>query len=304
MNTADTQNGHRNAALVGALVADACAMGLHWLYDQEQLARVAKTGDVLFRSPDRQVYEGHKGYFAHAGRRAGDFSHYGEALMLFADLLEQEQPYSAATHRQLFLERFGPGGSFVGYADRPTKALLAKILVEGDKLPEVSGSDDDQLPAIIPVSAFFAAGRTEAELQTAVRVSADNPVAVAGALAVFTCLQSLASGADIAAALEAGAMKTSGELATLLQQAMEIPDYNPLAAANQFGMPCHIPQGLPVVWHMLNRCNDYETLVRDNVLCGGDSCGRAMALGAIAGSAYEIPRSLSERVIDKKFVPV
>lgn len=304
MSSTDKKNSHEKSALVGALVADAAAMGLHWLYDQEQIARVAASGDVLFRSPDIQVYQGHKGYFAHAQRRAGDFSHYGEALMLFADLLENDQPYSIAAHRQLFLERFGPGGSFIGYADRPTKALLAKILTEGDDLPEVSGSDDDQLPALIPVPAFFTAGLSEAEVQAAVQVSADNPVAVEGAVAVFSCLKSLASGAEVPVALQAGAARTSGELASLLQQAMEMPDYNPLAAANQFGMPCHIPQGLPVVWHMLNRCSDYETLVRDNVLCGGDSCGRAMALGSIAASAYGVPHSLCEAVASKKFMPI
>ncbi len=283
-------------AVNGALVADAAAMGLHWLYDQGQLARVAETGDVVFRAPDASVYENHKGYFAHAGRRAGDLSHYGEALRLFVDLLHSDQTYSVDKHRALFLERFGPGGSFVGYADRPTKALVARILAEGDDLPDLSGSDDDQLPAITPVAAFFAFDLSASDLKTAVGVSADNPVAEQGALAVFTCLLSLQSGSDMPAALAKGAEQTTGELAQLLQQALEMKSYEPLAAANRFGMPCHIPQGLPVVWHMLNCCQDFETLLRDNVLCGGDSCGRAMALGAIAGLAHGVPLSMRNRL--------
>lgn len=283
-------------AVNGVFVADAAAMGLHWLYDQEQLARIATTGDVIFRSPDASMYEGRKGYFAHAGKRAGDFSHYGEAAHLFVDLLRNDQPYTVENHRSLFLERFGPGGSFVGYADRPTKALVARILAEGDDLPALSGSDDDQLPAIIPVAAFFAFDRSEAKLRTAVGVSADNPVAIEGAMAVYSCLQALQSGADLPAALVTAATQTTGELSQLLQQALAMQDYNPLAAANEFGMPCHIPQGLPVVWHMLNRCGDFETLIRDNVLCGGDSCGRAVALGAIAGFALGVPAALSDQV--------
>ena len=285
--------------VVGALVADAAAMGLHWLYDQEQIARIATTGDVIFRAPDTSVYDGHKGYFAHAGRLAGELSHYGEALMLFADLLTTEQSYSVAAHRQLFLERFGPGGSFRGYADRPTKALVARILEEGDDLPARSGSDDDQLPAVIPVSAFFQAGCSADDLQKAVLVSADNPVALEGAMAVFTCLQSLDSGMDMSGALHAGVEQTTGNLKDLLSQALEIPDYEPLSAANQFGMPCHIPQGLPVVWHMLNCCGNFETLIRDNVRCGGDSCGRAMALGPIAATAFGMPKQLIVRLSDK-----
>ena len=57
---------NRNDAVTGALVADAAAMGLHWMYEQEQIKVVAQTGDVVFRSPDANVYAGRKGYFAHA----------------------------------------------------------------------------------------------------------------------------------------------------------------------------------------------------------------------------------------------
>lgn len=287
---------NRNDAVNGAFVADAAAMGLHWLYDQQQLARIATTGEVIFRAPDASLYADHKGYFAHAGRRAGDFSHYGEGLRLFVDLLQNGQAYSVENHHSMFLERFGPGGSFVGYADRPTKALVAKILTEADDLPELSGSDDDQLPALIPASAFFAFDLSEAALRKAVGVTADNPVAVQGAAAVLKCLQALQSGADLPAALIAGAAQTTGELSQLLDQALEMTEYSPLDAATRFGMPCHIPQGLPVVWHMLNSCQNFDRLIRDNVLCGGDSCGRAMALGAIAGFAFGVPDALSARL--------
>jgi len=55
-------------------------------------------------------------------------------------------------------------------------------------------------------------------------------------------------------------------------------------------------QGLPVVWHLLNHDQSFETLVRDNIACGGDSCGRALALGAIAGFCQGVPGILSTQV--------
>ena len=63
-------------ALAGALVADAAAMGLHWMYDQEQIKTISGSGDVLFRQPDAANFKDKRGYFAHAARRVGELSHY------------------------------------------------------------------------------------------------------------------------------------------------------------------------------------------------------------------------------------
>lgn len=285
---------NKSDAVSGALVADAAAMGLHWMYDQDHIKQIAQSGDIVFRQPDAAVYEGQKSFFAHAGRLAGQSSHYGEALQLYADLLGKGDDYTVASHRELFLQRFGPGGTFVGYADRPTRALVARMLTEQDDLEDASGADDDQLPALASVPAFFAFGGSE-NLEKAVRVVSNNQTAVDGALTVMRCLELLQQGQSMAAALEQSASDCPGELGKLLSEALTNKEYDPLAAAQHFGMPCHLPQGLPVVWHMLNHEQSFETVVRDNVACGGDSCGRALALGSIAGYQLGIPEAYRQR---------
>jgi len=194
------------------------------------------------------------------------------------------------------MQRFGPGGSFIGYADRPTRALLARLLLEQEDLPEDSGADDDQLPAIAAVPAMFAFEQSRDNLIRAVKVSSVNSVAIEGACAVFDCLQSLAEGASLQSALVDSAQVCTGELGELMIDALAHDSYEPLAAANRYGMPCHMPQGLPVVWHLLNHNQSFEAMIRDNVACGGDSCGRALALGAIAGFCQGVPGSLAARV--------
>jgi len=286
---------NKTDAVSGALVADAAAMGLHWMYDQEHIGRVAQSGDIVFRAPDAAVYDGQKSYFAHAGRQSGQSSHYGAAVQLYADLLGSGDDYSIVSHRDLFLQRFGPGGTFVGYADRPTKALVARMLIEQDDLEDASGADDDQLPALASVPAFFAHDGSHENLERAIRVVSNNQVAVDGAFAVMHCLELLQKGEDMAVALKQSAVDCPGELGKLLSEALTISDYDPLAAAQHFGLPCHLPQGLPVVWHMLNHGRSFETMVRDNVACGGDSCGRAMALGPIAGFKLGIPEEYRKR---------
>ena len=95
-------------ALHGALVADAAAMGLHWMYDQELLELLEKSGDLLFRQPDSNVYEGKKAYFAHGAKSCGDYSHYGQSARVVADVIETHGHYSTVDHRQMFFDTFGP----------------------------------------------------------------------------------------------------------------------------------------------------------------------------------------------------
>jgi hypothetical protein len=70
-------------AVLGALTADAASLGLHRLYDTRRLDEIiASSGKPGFLEPKRENYEGYFGYFAHAGRQAGDCSHYGGTIKL------------------------------------------------------------------------------------------------------------------------------------------------------------------------------------------------------------------------------
>lgn len=279
-------------AVIGALVADAASLGLHWLYDQEQIARIATTGELAFRAPDAAHYEGLQGYFAHPGKRAGELSQYGEALRVVVMSLSSSGRYEVAAHQQKFMAVFGPCGSYSGYADRPTKALIAKLIECGDDVPAVTGMVDDQHPALTPVPALFSAGASVEDLHAAVSVVSIDETAHAAAEALYVALQGLDSGKSVTVALNDAAIATPGELGNLLRDALAMESYDPLAAANRFGMPCHVSQGLPVAWHILAHTEHFEDAVLDNIRCGGDSCGRAMAIGSIAGLIYGVPSSM------------
>lgn len=288
-------------ALHGALVADAASMGLHWMYDHEQLDCIEATGDVLFRHPDANVYEGHKAYFAHAAKRVGDYSQYGESAnitaMLLASLMAAGDEYSTNKHREKFFSTFGPCGSYHGFADKPTKALIAKMITEGDDIPDKSGSDDDQMPALCVVPAVFAYECTDEVLSAAVSVTSINAMAIDGAKVLKNCLHLIATGVSLQQALKQSADTANNELKTLLLEAIDKP-YDPRAAATHFGLPCHMTQGLPIAWHLLQHAEDYESVVRDNVRCGGDCCGRAMAVGSIAGLVFGVPDDMKRKVSD------
>jgi len=74
-----TQPNPNAAALMGALVADAATLGTHWIYDPARIASISGNSPV-FVPINAQNYDGVPAYFAHATRKDGDQSQYGEVL--------------------------------------------------------------------------------------------------------------------------------------------------------------------------------------------------------------------------------
>lgn len=129
-------------AIIGAAIADAASMGLHWLYDQNRLQQLAPA-EPEFRSPSPLDYADVPGYFAHAGRVSGDFSQYGEQMMtMLRSMASNHWQYSKSRYENEFKDFFGYGGAYVGYIDHPTRDTLNNItlaeqtaLAEAKKIP-------------------------------------------------------------------------------------------------------------------------------------------------------------------------
>ncbi len=286
----------RHDAFTGALVADAAGMGLHWLYDQEQIKLVEATGSLLFRQPDANVFADKRGYFAHAARRAGELSHYGESARI-AGAVALGKGYTTSDHRSEFMASFGPCGSYHGYADRPTKVLIARMLLDGDDLAEPSGMDDDQMPGICVVPGLFAADASESLTLDAVKVISTNADVLQAAQAVHSVLSQLVTGVELKTALATAADAFDGEVGESMRQALSMETYEPQQAAQTFGLACYVRHALPLNWYLLNHATDFESTVLDNIRCGGDCCGRSMALGTIAGLAFGVPEELKQKTL-------
>jgi len=112
------------------------------------------------------------------------------------------------------------------------------------------------------VPALFAAKASRDDVTSAVRVTSSNEVALDGALAVFDCLTMIADGTPKEAALAKAAQDAAPALSKLLNDALSRDQYEPLAVAEHFGLPCHIPQGLPVAWHIVRHAPDFEQAIR------------------------------------------
>ena len=110
--------------ILGALVADAATMGLHWIYDQDRIREVAPDTPE-FTETDAAHFRGVPAFFAHGSRTAGDFSQYGEqAALMLNSLAGSEGEFDPITFAAHFRSHFGYGGAYVGYIDHATRDTL------------------------------------------------------------------------------------------------------------------------------------------------------------------------------------
>lgn len=142
----EQQERARNAIL-GAFVADAATLGFHWVYSQRRIVELAPDAPE-FHEPNEADYEGGVGYFAHAVKRSGDLSQYGEQmLVMLRSLAATGGCYEKAHYTEEFRRHFGYGGEFVGYIDSPTRQTLDRIYRdEYEALKAVDAVDYDGDP--------------------------------------------------------------------------------------------------------------------------------------------------------------
>ena len=123
-------------AIIGALVADAASLGLHWLYDAERIKQVA--GDEPeFVTPNKSHYENVAGFFSHPMKEVGDITQYGEQLVVgLRSLAENNGVWKPFHYLETFRHAFDCGGSFHGYIDASTSGTLANYHQAKAKLME------------------------------------------------------------------------------------------------------------------------------------------------------------------------
>lgn len=278
------------AAIFGALVADAAALGLHWLYDPARITEIEATRGLVFLQPDPDNYSGAKGYLAHGGKLSGESTGYGEVCLLMLKHLAKHGSFNRVEYQTEYRAHFGPGGAFVGYVDSPTRLTLRTLLLlEPADFPAASGADDDQHPALAALPALVAthAGTLEelmAKVEDVVHITNNNAQAVTAAQCSAAVLFEVLGGTPIAQAL-ANALPLAGStLKPLLEEALAIPTLDSVAVAKRFGMACHVVEGLPLVFHIAQHASDYRVAVESNIRAGGDNCGRSIMLGAIVAA--------------------
>lgn len=282
------QNDKIQACLMGALLADAASLGLHWIYAPQRIAAVAQQhGGPAFVPINQEHYKDVPSYFAHGQRQHGELSQYGVTLHLaIQNMAANNGSLDINSYQQAYAATFGAGGSYVGYIDRPTRGTLANLTADIDN---PSGVEDDQHPAIARLPALVATlgnnNCTAEHIRAAVELTNLGESSIAYALVFARLLQRVLHGTELALALQQGVDELpEGEMRASLRATLESPESDSVAYGEITERACHLPQGLPLSFHILRHSTSYREAVETNILAGGDSCGRALIIAAVAGA--------------------
>ena len=284
----------RNAdLLLGALVADAACLGLHWIYNVERVAEVTarQNGQCAFTPVEARNFEGVK-TFAHKDRENGMFTQIGEVLRLAIQSMNaQGGKFDVPAYQSAFAAFFGAGGPFVGFMDRPTRGALANIAAEVNP----SGIDDNQTPALARLPAILVAYEGQDHLpdmiKTAMEVTNINAEATAFSNVFADLTTRIMKGEALDTALLAAANAADEIAKADLLNALNTPEDDSVVFAGLNGLmgrACYLPAAGPVMFHILARSASYQEAIERNILAAGDTAGRAIMIGAIMARIHGV----------------
>ena len=267
------------AAVIGAFVADALSLGVHWVYNTGVIEK--KFGRV------EQFYDPLTSY--HKGKKAGDFTHYGDQMLVLLESVISGGGFDAHRFAETWRSFFADYG---GYFDKATKATLENMDA-GKSLTESASHSDDlagasRLAALVPV---YHDNREQlvrtAREQTAITHNNDRVILSADffARSVLAVLDGNPPGAAMEATVKAHFANSS--IASLVTMGIESRDRETRETIAEFGQMCSVEAGLPGAVHLISRyADDFKTAMVENVMAGGDSSARGMMAGMVLGAAH------------------
>uniref|UniRef100_A0A383VKV4 ADP-ribosylglycohydrolase n=1 Tax=Tetradesmus obliquus TaxID=3088 RepID=A0A383VKV4_TETOB len=282
-------------AVVGALVADAATMGLHWIYDQGKLQQLLaskgkQAAPEFFDPPSCPFYE----------MPSGSLSPYGGELHALLRYMSQPALAAAAASKAPL---DGPSWAaalagyfkdvYAGYKNKSVKSVIANIEA-GKAYPATGDAEDTQANSLckLPLIAAVYAGSPElpAAVEASIRAQQNNDASVTMGLAAAKILEKVILGSSIDEALAWA--QQQGNLppaeAQLVSAALAAKGEPFNTAAQKFGVACSMPGAFQNALLAAAGANSYSDGIRTNMMAGGDNCSRSVYLGALLGAAYGV----------------
>jgi ADP-ribosylglycohydrolase len=269
--------------LSGSLIGDALALGAHWVYDQQELQRdFGRVTDFLDPRPDSY----------HPTKKKGQQTHYGDqALTLMASLTAHggfQEAAFAQDWRRMWV-------GYRDYFDHATKQTLENLQAG---VPATSaGSDSNELGGAARIAPLLAmlvltdepveSAVLEARAQT--RLTHRSKLAGDAAELLTRIVLGLFAGGTLPEMIAQAAAGSYDELdmRSILDRVQQTRSLEVKAAALSLGLACPVPQALPTLLMLLDRCDgNFETAIIENVMAGGDNAARGLALGMILGAVH------------------
>ena len=266
------------AMVLASFLGDSLALGAHWIYDTERIAReFGRIENFLAPRPDSY----------HSTKRKGQFTHYGDQAFVLLQSLAARKAFDLADFADRWRKLFS---AYSGYYDKATKDTLLNFAA--GRGPEASASPSNELAGATRIAPLAYLLRDDPEaLAAAARVQAamthGDPLTIDSAEFFARAACRILGGDAPAMALTAvaGERFAGTPLAGWVKEGIARKDEESVAALGRFGRNCSAPAAFPGVIQICARYEiDMKEALIQNVMAGGDSAARGMAIGMLLGA--------------------
>jgi len=260
----------------GSLLGDAYSLGGHWVYDQDELANSKLNLEGL--NDPMSSY--------HPTKKAGDFTHYGDQSVWLFEYMKKAQVYDPFVYGELWQKNMT---NYNGYKDSASKDSLVNMKSGRSFLAAGSGSHDLSIVGRHAPILFTLKGMDEmlesVKFHNCLTHMSKETLDASKYIAEVTL--AMIYNLDVESTLKERAKFYGKEVEEEVEKAFKMKDKPSNEAIKALGASCDVTGGLAsTIYLLLNYHNDFDALLKANVLAGGDSAARAMVAGMVVGARY------------------
>jgi ADP-ribosylglycohydrolase len=249
-------------SIMASLVADAYALGAHWVYDEEQLKNLPIDWETL---NDAQS-------MWHKGKIKGDFTHYGDQTLFLLEYISKHKKFSKSDYYPFWREKMS---NYNGYIDAATRNTLLSMESESTEL-SICGHIAPLLIDADTKELFLKRAKEFTE------ITHNSKLALYSTSFFAELLWDSKENQDIKKNIELLKDKYP-EFITWIDAGVKSKDADTFMTIREFGPACGIDGGFAGVIHLLSLEDDFKTVMQKNVKAGGDSSARGMVVAMILG---------------------
>ena len=279
-----------------ALLGNAATLGIHWIYNGEFLADLAKKQSILFLKQDPKVFAAAQpSYYAYPRTNVGDVTSQGMFLFWLTKALQANPNLSQQDYQNLIIDQIKPGGDYQGYIETYGHKLIMNYLNEklGLTLPLVS-IDDDHLIGFIPYIATKQLGLSTNkawELAQLFTQKEEYPACYQ----MFDAIIDQLPTQSMKQAIEKAIAFAPKRYAVQMKKAIELTDTKAFVK-DYAGTACAINQSVPIIIHLLYHSQSLADAWLRNALISGAIAERAMLLTMLMGIIDPPSETLIQRL--------
>lgn len=263
--------------VLSVLVVDSYCLGMHWVYDEEQL---------LDKNFNWQVLNAPKALW-HKGKEAGDFTHYGDQTLWLYEFLKDKNSFDVDLYRDFWYKKMK---NYTGYLDSASRNTILNI--ENKTTP--SGSNSTDLSIVGRIAPLLKVSKNKEEflknVQIFVQVTHNSKKAKECADFFARLLLLVLEKNDITKSILKLKNEYDDSFQVMIEKGLNSKDEDSFKAIREFGPACDIDGGFSGVIHLLAKYDNLKEMIINNSKAGGDSSARAM----IATTIFMANKNINE----------